>query len=121
MFNYNWQRRVVAATPMISLIVFLTLGFGWNLWNPGWIAFLAIPIMPFIVGLKKLRLTYPLVVIIAYLIMGLAWDLWHPGWIIFLTIPVFQILTAPNPADKMKSIKVKSKTIIIDSDDNDEE
>ncbi len=89
----NFKKRIIAVTPLLSLIIFLALGFYFDLWNPGWMIFLLIPTMPFLLGVKKIRITYSVICIITYLIIGFGFGGWHPAWIIFLTIPVFEILT----------------------------
>ena len=38
------KNKIIAATPFISLIIFLLMGYIWGLWHPGWIIFLTIPI-----------------------------------------------------------------------------
>ncbi len=88
----SFRNRVIAVTPMICVFFFLLLGFGWGLWHPGWIVFILIPIMPYLVGKRKIRLSIPLIITVIYLILGFGWNLWHPGWIIFLLIPVFTTL-----------------------------
>lgn len=92
--------KIIAATPIFCVIVFLILGFaddiGFSdkpLWHPGWIIFLLIPIVPFILGTKRITLGYPTLCIIIYLILGFCFKKWHPGWIIFLTIPLVGIFT----------------------------
>lgn len=96
----TFKRKIMAITPLCCLIIFLLLGFVWGYWHPGWIIFFMIPVMPFLLGLKKIRLSIPLVIVILYLILGFAWGLWHPGWIILLFIPVFEILFKPSKKDK---------------------
>ena len=93
------RRRIIDATPLISLFIFLLLGFigkerGDNCWKIAWLVFLLIPLMPVLLGVKKLVITYPLIVIVAYILMGVFWPKygWHPGWIIFITIPIVNIL-----------------------------
>ena len=98
----SFKNRLIAVTPMICLFFFLLLGFAWDLWHPGWLVFLLIPIMPYLVGKKKLRFSIPLIITRIYLIMGFGWNLWHPGWIIFLLIPVFTTLIGSS---KIKIIK----------------
>src|SRR5690554_3048181 len=102
MFNYNWQKRVVAATPMISLLLFLVFGFFFNAWHPGWTVFFLVPLMPFFVGLKKIRITFSLVVLVIYIILGVTLKIWHPGWIIFLLIPIYHTITFKDPTEKIK-------------------
>lgn len=84
------KTKLVTATPWIALIVYLILGFCWDLWHPGWVVFFAIPVVPILLG-KKRSLIYTVLCIVAFLVMGFGWNLWHPGWIVFLTIPVFSI------------------------------
>jgi hypothetical protein len=98
----NWKKKIVAITPFICVICFvilLEMGYA----HPGWLVFLLIPIMPFLVGVKHIRFSYALIVTAIYVSIGVftnwSWR-WHPGWIIFLTIPVYQILV--NPKDKNK-------------------
>ena len=83
--------KIIAATPMCCLIIFLLLGFCFGAWHPGWLIFLMIPVMPFLLGMKRLRNVFPLFAAIIYLILGFGFSLWHPGWIIFLTVPVVDI------------------------------
>ncbi len=111
------KHKIIAATPMISLIAYLLLGFCANAWHPGWIVFFAIPIVPMILGIDSISGLYPLVVVIAYLVMGFVWNLWHPGWIIFLTIPLVEIFL---PKRKMKFVKKKKSNTIFVYDDEDE-
>lgn len=99
MFKYTWQKRVVAVTPLVSLLIFLILGFFFESWHPGWLIFLLIPIVPFLVGLRQIRLTFPLVVFISYIVIGV-YGYWHPGWIIFLLIPIQNILFPPKSLSK---------------------
>ena len=97
----NVRKRVVAATPIICLIVFLILGFYFDKWHPGWLVFLFVPAMPFILGLKRIKHIYPVICAVVYVLIGIFWNQWHPGWIIFLTIPVVAIFT-PSKKDKEK-------------------
>ncbi len=84
--------RIIAATPLICVLVYLFIGFEYNLWHPSWVIFLAIPIVPSILRFKSFKGMYPIVIAIAYLLIGLFLNKWHPGWIIFITIPIFYIL-----------------------------
>jgi hypothetical protein len=99
MIKFTWQRRVVVATPLIALMIFFVLGFVYRFWDYAWLAFLLILIVPFLVGLKPIRITFPLVILVAYIIIGL-FGYWHPGWIIFLLIPIQNILFPPQSIAK---------------------
>ncbi len=105
MFKFTWQRRVVAATPLISLLIFLTLGLVWGLWHPGWLAFLLIPIVPYFVGLKQFRMTFSLLIVVIFVVLG-SFGYWHPGWLVFLLIPIYHILF---PADTKLFVKAETK------------
>lgn len=39
------KRKADAAYPMTITILYLVLGFVFNLWHPGWLIFLLIPIL----------------------------------------------------------------------------
>ena len=88
----SFRNRLVAATPLICLIVYLFVGFYFNVWHPTWVIFFLIPIMPVLLGLERLVISYPLFCVVAYILLGVFLDFWHPGWLIFLTIPVVSIL-----------------------------
>jgi len=86
--------------PLVITIIYLIMGFLWNLWHPGWVVFLAIPIYYEVVGMftakgarKKYNL-FPLalICIVIYLILGFFFGLWHPAWLIFLSIPLYHSL-----------------------------
>lgn len=110
------KNKIIAATPMITLIIYLLLGFCADAWHPGWIVFFAIPIVPMLLDVRSIFGLYPLLTIIMYLVMGLCWNLWHPGWIIFLTIPVVEIFL-PNKSCKKKKEKNDHKIFVYDEDD----
>ena len=100
MKNFNFKNKMVTATPLLCLFVFLLLGFIWGKWHPGWMVFLLIPLMPYLVGKKKLRFSVPLIITVIYLIIGFGWSLWHPGWIIFILIPVIEIFLKNDTKNK---------------------
>ena len=90
----NWNRDI----PFILLVTaaYLIMGFLWNLWHPGWIVFLLIPLFSSVVEAirhrEMHRFEFPLLVTVVYLVMGFVRGLWHPGWIVFLTIPLYEAL-----------------------------
>lgn len=103
--NMNLKQRIMCATPLISLVIFLTMGFVWNMWGWGSLAFLLIPIMPILLGEVNPEFIYPFVVTGIYVGLGFGLTLWHPAWIIFITIPIYYILF---PIKKNK-IQMKKK------------
>ena len=88
----NMKERILCATPLISLIIFLCMGFIGNMWAWGCLAFLLVPLMPIILGELNPEYIFPIVVAGVYVGIGFGFNWWHPGWIIFLLIPVYYIL-----------------------------
>lgn len=100
--------RLISATPILCVMIYLFIGFEWQLWHPGWVIFLAIPVMPMILKPRGFRAAFPIFILIVYLVLGFVNHWWHPGWVIFLSIPVFYIFFPEK----------KQKTIFIDEDDD---
>lgn len=76
--------------PVFITFLYLCLGIFLNLWHPGWLLFLTIPIyyLPPKYKTPRRLLTSPVVITLIYLILGFYMDLWHPGWLIFFAIPL---------------------------------
>lgn len=91
------SEKMIALSPFITTIIFLILGFGFNLWHPGWLVFLLIPVTAIIMSMGKTKEDHmstalsPFVAVTIFLILGFQYDLWHPAWIIFVIIPVLGI------------------------------
>lgn len=89
--------KIISVTPILCLIVYLIIGFYKNLWHPGWLIFLLIPLVPMFLNVfsrKKINIVgaLTLLICVTYLFCGFVYNLWHPGWIMFLLIPVVSIL-----------------------------
>ncbi len=84
------QRRMKYPYPVLVSLVYLVLGFFFNLWHPGWIIFLTIPLYYLPASQRKWQqlLFNPVMVTIVYLLLGFYCNLWHPGWMIFLAVPL---------------------------------
>lgn len=91
--------------PIIVTIAYLLIGFLFDLWHPGWMLFLTIPVYYTAIspkgGFDLNRVPYPLLVSILYLVAGFAKDFWHPGWLMFLTIPLYYTLGGRVIREKM--------------------
>ena len=89
------RKRICGVTIFICLIAYILIGYygtkaNFNHpWAYGALVFLLVPLMPVLLGLKKLYFSYTLIVIIAYLVIGFVFHGWHPWWVLFLTIPVY--------------------------------
>ena len=95
----GWKGKIVALSPFISVIAFFVLGFQFDLWHPGWLVFLLIPVTAIILNAegfnaKSVALS-PFVAIVAFFLLvdaGLA----HVGWLVFLIIPMLGMLHEKN-------------------------
>ncbi len=102
--------KIIALSPFAALIIFFVLGFGFNLWHPGWIIFTIVPVTAIIVEMGKTRdeqLTTalsPFFASLLYLYLGFYHDLWHPGWIIFIIIPMLGIWNSRRTLSKLDLI-----------------
>ncbi len=83
--------------PIFVSILYICLGFAWELWHPAWILFLTIPIYYSITGWFTGRrrhsfwkaFPYTMLVVVTFLCLGCIWGFWHPAWVLFLTIPMY--------------------------------
>lgn len=121
----SFRRRLIAATPLISLVLFFTIGFVFEKFEYAWLSFFLILLMPVLVGYKRIQLSFTLIITVIYIAIGFAFDAWHPGWILFLLIPIFHILFPYNIKTKKKIIREKNffsedGFINIDDDEDDE-
>lgn len=78
---------------LIAIVTYIILGCACDLWHPGWLIFLFIPIMSSAIeAVRKKRpehFAYPVLVVLVFLYVGFTKMLWHPTWVVFLTIPVY--------------------------------
>ena len=86
--NEITKKLMVSRLPitLITVFIYLVLGFFFDLWHPGWIVFI---IISAIQNKNALRFFYPVLVCAVYLVLGCVWGLWHPWWILFLTVPIY--------------------------------
>lgn len=90
----NTGKKIIAITPLVSLIVFILLGTLLNAWHPGWMVFLSVPVVAIIVSAydtpKQQSITSiaPFLALICFLVIGFVQNVWHPTWLVFLLIPM---------------------------------
>lgn len=89
------HRNFDAAFPILIAVIYGFLGAIFQIWHPGWILFLLIPI--YYVGLYG---GYPILMVFCYLLAGFGFGWWHPAWVLFLTIPLFYLLYHPRNNEK---------------------
>ena len=90
------EKNSLKSFPIAVLvtIIYLFLGIVFNLWHPGWLIFLMIPIFHvFVSPMKKgerwKSLPYPVVCVVIFMLLGFLFDGWYYAWLIFLTIPLW--------------------------------
>jgi len=88
------SHRMSFPYPALVAIAYVVLGACFNLWHPGWLIFLTIPLYYLPASQRSpLRLLgNPVMVTIIYLLLGFWCNLWHPGWVVFLLIPVLNAI-----------------------------
>ena len=97
--NQVFAKKIIALMPFFSLIVFFILGMAFDLWHPGWLVFLSIPITSIIFkyieddSTNVLLALSPMLAVIVFFILGYEFGLWHPGWLVFLIIPIIGIIS----------------------------
>lgn len=78
---------------LIVIVTYIILGCAYNIWHPGWLIFLLIPIVSSAIEAvrkkKPEHFAYPILVVLVFLYVGLVKMVWHPTWVVFLTIPVY--------------------------------
>jgi Mg2+/Co2+ transporter CorB len=83
--------KIIAATPFLATIAFLTIGFTTGVWHPTWVVVFSILIIPDILSKNFIFKANPIAVLATYITLGITLGMWHPLWVIFLTIPVYYI------------------------------
>ena len=89
-------KAIKKAIPIVITVAYILIAAFFDLWHPGWIVFLLIPILITLIEsiiLKKIcAFAYPVFATAIFLFVGCVFKWWHPGWVIFLTIPLFYMI-----------------------------
>lgn len=94
--------KIVALSPFLAVIAFFVLGFAFDLWHPGWLVFLAIPVTAILLGgerrrpIEILTALSPFFAVTAFILLGDYYGAWHPAWLVFLAIPILGALADRN-------------------------
>ena len=95
--NGEKGRSVEIPLGVLAIIIYIVIGFCFDLWHPGWLLFILIPIISSLVDAVCKRdaslFQYPVFAFGIFLYAGIVHTLWHPAWVVFLTIPIFYFLT----------------------------
>lgn len=99
----RFGRKLIAAMPFLSLIIFLVLGFTLNAWHPGWLVFLMIPMSSIIfTPYKKGKIIAlsPFVAVIIFILIGTyVTNGYKYAWTLFLLIPLFGVFFSVDNKD----------------------
>ncbi len=94
------RKKIIKAMPLLSVIIFLGLGYGLNAWHPGWLVFLLIPISGILfTPYKKRRISAlsPFIAVIIFILVGTYIEGgFYYSWFVFLLIPLAGIIDSDN-------------------------
>ncbi len=83
---------------MIIVLLYILIGFFYNMWGTGLLLFLLIPLIHSTISMIRHkdpnRFAYPVFVTGVFLLLGFYKNMWHPGWVVFLTIPIYYSMAA---------------------------
>ena len=96
------RKRISACVFYLCIIAYVLIGYYTKEWRWSLFVFLAVPVVPVLLGLKGLNISFEVLVLVAYLSIGFSTGQWHPWWVLFLTIPVYHILFANFTFAKIK-------------------
>jgi len=89
------KQRILAATPLISIFLFLAGGFILENWLLGATFFLLIPLSWILLTgsmRKRINQSMPFISLLVFLWLAIGFDLAHPGWVVFFAIPITDTL-----------------------------
>ncbi len=103
--TWEFERKGNAIYPIFITFLYLLLGFSFQLWHPGWLMFLTIPLYYMKPKTTAEIWMNPVMITLIFLILGFFFGLWHPGWMLFFLIPISAILQSNGKKDKEGSNK----------------
>lgn len=87
------RERAEFPLGIIAIVLYIVLGACFDLWHPGWLIFLLVPVIGSLIQAVRERnarlFAYPVLVLFFYLYVGWVYSVWYPTWVLFLTIPVY--------------------------------
>ncbi len=99
------RQKLIATSPFVATIVYFILGMQYNLWHPGWLVFLIVPIAGVVFGSRfkfetLLMGLSPFLTTIFFILYGTYAGVWHPTWLVFFIIPVLGFMFEKDPKKK---------------------
>lgn len=111
------KRRIIAAVPLISVLLFLFFGLYYNNWGLGASFFFLIPISWIFFSAKPWRRLYesmPLIALAIFLWIGFGFKIWNPTWLVFLAVPLVNLIVEKKiDMRKLVTILVTATYIVI--------
>jgi len=82
-------------TVVAIIVAYIVMGIFFDLWHPGWLVFLLIPVMMMLYEEKRPPFVAfsPFIATAAFILLGYYYDIWHLAWMAFLLIPISGILS----------------------------
>ncbi|MGE4320917.1 MAG: DUF1700 domain-containing protein [Acholeplasmataceae bacterium] len=92
------DHKLVALSPFIALITFMTIGFTTQIWHPTWLIFLIIPILGVLSGggRDKIIGLMPFISLITVILVGTYLGYYEYAWLAFLSIPMVALILHPS-------------------------
>jgi len=88
---------LVALSPFITVIAFISIGMTTHIWHPTWLIFFFIPMSAILSERKAVLVALsPFLSVIAFILMGYYYGNYDVAWLVFLSIPMLGLLTKPN-------------------------
>lgn len=102
---------------IIAIVSYIIIGACFDLWHPGWLIFLLVPIISTLINAVHNHnpdlFAYPVLVLLIFLYVGFVYHIWHPTWVVFLTIPLYYSFTGYIKRARAKALGDKeNKTAI---------
>ncbi len=78
---------------VVAIIAYIVIGVCFDLWHPGWLVFLLVPVIGSLIHAVRCRnaylFAYPVFMVFIFLYVGLVHFIWHPTWVVFVTVPLY--------------------------------
>ena len=91
-------RKIIAIMPFLSVIIFLILGYTFEVWHPGWLVFFLIPVSAILFKpykKQKIVALSPFIAVTIFILVGTyVKQGYQYSWIAFFLIPLISILVA---------------------------
>lgn len=104
----EWNYGALYAFPFPLFVVFgyLSMGFIFGWWHPGWLIFFTIPIYYCLIAAAQhinwYAFPFPIIIAGLYVLIGVVAGIWHPTWLLFLTIPIYYCMIAALQKDQYR-------------------